>query len=468
MLRGLISPDLPQPMLGVNLRDPSHQLQPGEVLKLQNLLWDGTTRMIPGSSLLTPSTLDASFRIRGGHRFYPRGGSAKRLVAYGTRISIIDDAGAETILTSTASSDLDVYFTTWSIQNRVYATNGSDNLFFYDGSSSGLVTGTAIPSPKARIAPILDRLMAITADGIERTDARTDAVWSNNSTWATLRPLQPGEFTAIHPFVLKGTDTFYEGLLALQESAYYVITGTDFGTDVTAVTASTGEDSSIRLIDPDVGTASPKSVVSVPSVGTFFLTKDPNVFWIPEGEIAGRYVGDNLHSYTTTKGLNNINQDAIDQAWMTYFDRKLLLGFPTGTNTYPDTQYWLDMRDLRSLDNRRVAWYGPMNVDTWGVVWREDQGTEQALKAGEGNPSTGAFVYKAYQNTLAGHASGASTLFPTCIYQDRNQPFSTGKGSKYIPDIRFTIDTMGGSMIAGVGDLKQNVVFQQPLVEYSD
>ena len=56
MLRNSISPDLAPPFKGLNLRDPGHQLQPGEVVKMQNLYWDGFIRMIPGTTLL-PSVI---------------------------------------------------------------------------------------------------------------------------------------------------------------------------------------------------------------------------------------------------------------------------------------------------------------------------------------------------------------------------------------------------------------------------
>ena len=130
MLANIVSKDRPQPTRGVNLHDPGHELQDGEIIRSQNLYWDGFTTIIPGSTRRTPSTLNASKRIRGGHKFYPSSGTAKRLVAYGTTISVIDDAGGESILTSTTTDDVDTHFSTWSITSRAYAANGSDNLYF--------------------------------------------------------------------------------------------------------------------------------------------------------------------------------------------------------------------------------------------------------------------------------------------------------------------------------------------------
>ena len=376
--------EVQMPVLGVNLREPQHLLQPGECTLLKNAYYDGAIRPIPGTRAITPTSLQASVRLRGGHRFYTQDGRKKRLIAYDTKISEVSDAGSESVLTSSATSDRTTYFSTWPFLDRAYAANGADNPYYYDGSSFGQLTGTNIPTPLSRMVPILDRLMVVTTNGIERTNARSDSVWSANSAWATKRPVRPGRFTTIHPFSIRGTDTIYPGLLAFQANAYYVITGTDFGSDVTAATASTGEDSAIQLLDGTVGTSSPMSVCTVPGVGVFWVTSDLNVYCLPEGALTGFYVGDKLHSNVSTTGLNHANLAALDQIWMESFDRKLLLGFPSVAKTYADTQYWLDLRYITAQDPKGAVWYGPHTVNSWGCVWREDQGGELSLCAGEG------------------------------------------------------------------------------------
>src|SRR4029078_13161373 len=140
------------------------------------------------------------------------------------------------------------------------------------------ITGTNVPTPRSGVVPVSDRLLAITTNGIERSDPRSDSVWSNNSSWATLRPQRPGLFTAMHPYALRGLDSVFEGAIVLQERAYYHITGSDFGTIFIAATASVDEDVSIKLLDPTVGTASPDSLCTVPGVGIFWFTIDLNVF----------------------------------------------------------------------------------------------------------------------------------------------------------------------------------------------
>jgi hypothetical protein len=459
--------ELPMPVKGVNLIDPQHLLEPEECTLLKNSYYDGAIRPIPGTRTLNISSLQASQRTRGGHRFYKQDGTKKRLIAYGGNISEVNDSGSETILTTSATMDKLTLFSTWPILDRAYAANGFDNPYYYDGSSFGQLTGTNIPTPRSRLVPVLDRLMAVTINGIERTNARSDSVWSSNSAWATKRPVRPGLFTAIHPFNVRESGVMYPGLLAFQGNAFYIVTGTDYGSDVTNITASTDEDSSIQLLDGTVGTSSPMSVCTVPGVGIFWVTSDLNVYCLPEGSLVGFYVGDKLQTRVGTAGLNQANLLAIDQIWMEYFDRKLLLGFPTGNNAYADTQYWLDLRYLTAGDPKGSVWYGPQTVNAWGCVWREDQGGELSLMAGEGLTTNGVRVYRGYQTDLISHVVGASTVLPTMTFQSRFNGFEGGSSTKYPRDVRLTMTMTGGAAKTGMVDLGDAVAFRQPVGAFS-
>lgn len=455
------------PVKGVNLRDPQQLLEPGECTLLKNCYYDGSIRPIPGTAAITPSALASSQRVRGGHRFYKRDGTKYRLIAYGSKISGISDAGSENTLTALTTNDKTTLFSTWPILDRAYAANGFDNPFYYDGASFGQLAGTNIPTPISRIVPVLDRLMVVTQNGIERTNARDDTVWSANSAWATKRPVRPGLFTAIHPFNMRDSGVTYPGLIAFQANAWYIMTGTDYGSDVTAVTASTDEDSSIQLLDGNVGTSSPMSVCTVPGVGVFWVTSDLNVYCLPDGSLTGFYVGDKLQSRVSTVGLNDANINALDQIWMEYFDRKLVLGFPSGASTYANTQYWLDLRYITAGDPKGSVWYGPHTVNSWGCVWREDQGGDLSLCAGEGLTTNGVRVYRAYQSTLASHSVGASTVLPMMTYQDRFQGYEGGSSVKYPRDARFTMTLSGGTAKAGMVDLGDSVAYRQAVGAFS-
>lgn len=470
MLRGRY-PDkyseIAMPILGVNLRDPQHLLEDGECVRLSHCYYDGAIRSIPGTRAITASSLQDSIRLTGGHRFYKRDGTKYRLVVFGTNISVVDDSGSEMRLTSTATATTTALLSTWPILDRAYLANGSDNPYYYDGGSFGQLVGTNIPTPLSRLVPVLDRLMVVTMDGIERTNARDDSVWSANSAWATKRPQRPGLFTAIHPFNMRNSGITYPGLIAFQANAWYVITGTDFGSDVTAVTASISEDSTIQMLDSNIGTSSPMSVCTVPGVGIFWVTSDLNLYCLPEGSLVGFYVGDKLQSRVLTTGLNQANLTSLNQIWMEYFDRKLILGFPSGIKTYADTQYWMDLRYLTAGDPKGAVWYGPHTVNSWGCVWREDQGGELALCAGEGNAANGARLYRGFQADLSSHAVGSATVLPLMIFQDRFKGYSGGSTMKYVRDVRCTATFGNGTAQIGISDIGNTMAYRQTVSAFN-
>jgi hypothetical protein len=460
------------PIMGVNLFDSEEDLKPGEARLMQNCVYRSGVRMRNGNSLITPSAIASGFKVRGGHRYYYGGATPtkKRLIAYSTKISTVSDAGVEAVLTSGMTSNKDTYFRTWTITDKVYISNNTDVLRSYDGTTFATVTGTAIPTPRARVCPILDRLFAITSNGIERTDPRVDDVWSSDSSWATFRPSQVGLFTAMHPMTMRGTDTFYSGAFAFQANAYYIITGTDFGSDVTSATASNGEDSAIQLLDPLVGTSSPDSIVTVPGIGTLWFTTDLNVYWVPEGQLHGQYVGDKLRSSGSTIGIESTNKDQLAQVWMEYYDRYLILGVPTGSNNYADTQFWLDLYEFSRADKTKqptAIWYGPMTGQTVGRIWREDQQGELTLKGGEGNSDTGIFVYEMDDPSSFTDYVGTTGTDITMTYQSYFKDFSAFSREKYIRSLNFELKNFSGTPTVDLLDLDGEIISDVAIEEVS-
>jgi hypothetical protein len=358
----------------------------------------------------------------------------------------------------------DTYFKTWSITDSSYVTNRVDSIKKYDGSTLSSISGTNVPVVRAAVIPILDRLMGITTNGIERTNPRVDNIWSSNSSWATLRPQQPGLFTALHPYTLRGTDTLYPGAIAFQERAYYLINGTNFGDNVLSASPSTGEDASIRLLDPTVGTNSPDSVVTVPGVGMFWFTTDLNVYWLPEGSLTGRYVGDKIQSTVSTPGIESTYTGALNQVWMAYFDRILMLSIPLGTNQYASTQWWLDMRQLHDHPDRGPVWYGPMTGQTVGRAWVENQQGDHRLVGGEGNSATGAFVY---QLRVPGRFTDAVGLVDTAVtmaYQTPFKSFGVPSREKYVQAVHMDLNSFSGSATLDLLDLDGTLASGLPIL----
>lgn len=447
------------PMLGVNLRASQEDLRPGEAALMQNCIYLGGVRNRTGSQRVNSASLASNRRIRGGHKFYYGGASPtkKRLIAYDTKISTLTDGGTEAVLTSGMTSDLDTHFTTWSITDKVYLGNGTDTLHSYDGTTFATVAGTNIPVTRW-IAPIADRLMAITVNGIERTSPRDPLVWSANSAWATLRPSRVGLFTAIHPVRVSGSDTINAGLLAFQPNAYYLVTGTNFGTDASAATASAGEDSRIQLMDPYIGTSSPFSVCTIPGIGTAWFTSDLNVYLLPEGSLRGMYIGDKLRSNVAQVGIESAATASLSQVWMTYFDRFLMLGIPTGSDSFPTLQFWLDMYSYALYPDRGPVWYGPMTGQSLSRVWVENQQGDFAVYSGEGNPSNNAFVYQVRVPSRYTDAVGTNDNNVSMLYQTPFNDFGAASKLKYLRSMHFDLNFSTGTPTCNILDLNSTLV----------
>lgn len=457
------------PILGVNIRSALEDLKAGESPLMQNCIYLGGVRNRTGSSRVNSSSLAASKRIRGGHKFYYGGSSPtkKRLIAYDTKISTLSDAGSESALTSGMTSDLDTHFLTWSITDKVYIGNGTDTLRSYDGTTFATVSGTNIPVSRW-LAPIGDRLMAVTTNGIERTNARDATVWSSNSSWATLRPSRVGLFTCIHPVSLRGSDSINTGLLAFQPNSYYLVTGTQFGTDVTAASASTGEDSRIQLMDSAVGTSSPYSVVSIPGVGTAWFTSDLNVYLIPEGSLKGMYIGDKLQSTGATTGIESTSAANLGQVWMAYFDRFLMLGIPTGNDSYTTTQYWMDMYSWVLYPDRGPVWYGPMTGQSLSRVWVENQQSDFTIYGGEGNPTNNAYVYQLRAPGRYTDAVGSADNNVSMVYQTPFSSFGAPSKLKYLRSVHFDLNFASGTPTCDILDLDETIASSQTISAVSN
>lgn len=451
------------PVHGVNLRANLTDLQPGEAVQMQNVIYDGGTRIRNGSRRLNSTSLGA-FAVRGGHKYYYGGAipTSKRLIAYSTNISVISDAGAETVLTTGMSSDKVTYFTTWPITDSVYIGNNTDVLRRYDGTTFVTLTPAvgwpnAIPTPRGMVCPVLDRLMCVTVNGVERTNPRVDDKWSANSGWATFRPARPGLFTTLYPHSLRGTDQIYSGALAFQANATYLITGTDFGADVSAATPSTGEDGAIRLIDANVGCSSPYAITSVPGVGIFWLTSDRNVYLLPDGQLQGRYIGDKLLSHSSVIGLESLNTAQLEKAWMTYFDRYLVLGFPTGASSFSTIQYWLDLRAMAGSQSSTV-WFGPMTGQSISFAWPEVQNGEFGMFGGEGDATKGIFVYELRSPNRFTDAQGTADNNITIAFQPRYLDLGFPSRAKYVRGVNLDLLIGGGTPTVDLVDIDATLV----------
>jgi hypothetical protein len=272
-------------------------------------------------------------------------------------------------------------------------------------------------------------------------------------------------FTALYPFTLRGADTLYPGIIACQSNAYYAITGTMFGSDVTAASAS-NDDASIKLISTNVGTSSPYSMEAVPGVGLFWFTSDRNVYWLPEGSLVGRFIGDKIQANvnSTTKGIENANLSQLGQVWMRFFYPYLMLGIPAGSDAYATTQFWLDIRSLINNPERGPVWYGPMTGQSVGRAWVETQNGDGAIMGGEGNSSNGMFVYTLRATSVFTDAVGASDNNVSMIYRTPYPDFGAPSRGKYVQNVNADLFIPTGTATCQLYDLDGALGSASPFV----
>ena len=450
------------PVLGVNLRDSLEALRPGEAERMSNCFYDGGTRKRYGSSRLV-TTSRGAFMGRGAIRVYPQTATKFRLVAFDTNVVTVSDAGAIGTVTFTLTSDQNTFFTNWSITDRTYVCNRSNILGQISAAQAfSTVTGVNIPASPTMAVPFLDRLFAIQGDGVWSTQPRTDATWSpNSSTWAIYRPSAgTGVPTAIAIHSLTGNENNPQAqLLIFQESSVTALTGTDFGSDVTAASPPTGWNAALTLLSPNLGTRSPDSVVSVPGVGTFWFTQDANVAWLTFGQSVPRLIGDKLFSNRQSiDGINDVNFAQLSQVRMRYHDRKLKLFLPVGSNSYSTVQYWLDMRQLQNVpelaDTARVSWSGPHTGQSLSAVWVESAGNDSDdLYGCEGNTSTGLYIYTLNDPTVYTDAVGTATAAVAMDYRTHYHNWGMPSYEKWLTDVRFDFDGLGQNATVALNEL---------------
>lgn len=431
--------EYPDPKLGVNLRKSPEDLLSEEAYLLKNCFYDAGVRKRFGSQRFsTPSY--GNFAGLGGTKFYYQQNSKARLIAYDSNISLVSDAGVITTLTSTMTSGYPTYFQTWNIQDRCYIANGQDGLRYYDGLHLSTLTGSYIPASPTMVKAFADRLFAIQGDVVVNTDPRVDNVWSPaTSSWAAYQPASSGgNPTAIALHSATGeTGEPQQWLLIFQQSSVTALSGTDFGSSVVAASPPTGWDAVLTLLDPSIGTVSPKSITFAPGLGNFWFTQDRNIAWLPLGERQPRLVGDALFTYRTdVDAINTIDGTRLGDVWMKYHDRKLKLGLPIGGNPYATTQYWLDLRPLyekfgaivhgEAEEGMATPWSGPQTAQPISVVWTEtEQGDLDRLMGLEGKAANGGYVYE---------------LNPTQVYTEE---IATTSNNEYLFDEQTFFNTAG-------------------------
>ena len=148
---------------------------------------------------------------------------------------------------------------------------------------------------------------------------------------------------------------------------------------------------------------------------------------------------------------------------MTYFDRFLMLGIPTGNSTFPTVQYWMDMYSWVLYPDRGPVWYGPMTGQSVGKVWVENQQGDFALYGGEGDSSKNAYVYQMRVPSRYTDAVGSADNAISMVYQTPYESFGSPSKLKYLRSIHFDLNYSSGTPTCDILDLDETVLSGQAI-----
>lgn len=270
----------------------------------------------------------------------------------------------------------------------LFFTNGTDNVFSYDGTSITDEGDTNTDPPKAKcLAYFKNRLWAA------NTTTNPDYVWYSDS----IAPQTFNRSTNVFK-VATGDSTGVTNMIPFQDSSLIIFK--ERSIHELLVSGATADYWNLRPVDSRYGCVTP-DCAKYHNGKIYFLSHD-GVRVLP--------LQPNAVSYLIPTQIDAINWTYIDRARMVIFDDKLFLAVPT-TNTYPDQVYVLDLNT-----NAWVVYTG-WNVGCWGIYI---SGNEEVLMYGDSNDGT---VKKCFTTTQFNDNSTAINYQEETKAYDFGQPF---------------------------------------------
>ncbi len=347
----------PQPFdtfgLGLNLRDKTDAVRPGEAIDALNVLFTetGAVRQRDGSAKFTASAL--TNRVDSLEPFYTSSGTKQLLCGCGSRLEALNTSGSvvasATGLTASKIWDFARFGAPGS--EVAYAGNGNDTLRKWDGSAWSAPAGA--PKAGALAVMAVDQGNRLVASRFETTDGGPGGGTSNPSrvyfsepgapeTWTSSNfvDLTPGDGEAI-----KAVVAWREFVIVFKETKFFAFYGTTTSAAGTPLF-------NYRTIDAGKGLVSPRAVAVAPE-GVYFLDRT-GVYRTGGGEpeLVSSAIAPIFDGSASVFFLGGVlNHAQISNCAMGYHGRRLYLSYPVGstidrTLVY-DPQYdWWTLYDL--------------------------------------------------------------------------------------------------------------------------
>jgi hypothetical protein len=437
--------------LGVNLRKNVTTLSPEECLKAQNLIWTDGMKKRGGQDLITSTEVVASKPVKGLHRYYKSDGTSQLLAAAGTTVKYLDGSSWTNVQTG-LTDEQEVHMSTWGGVDKVYISNGADELYSWDGSSATTLSGGNIPSSIIQTIPYQDRLLAI-----DNTNPGT-LTWSDSfsdtaGNWvaASSTGVKPDTqlFGMINHSVNNTSSGIETKILLAGANGMHLFSGTDLRTP-----ATTG-DYTIYSLGVDVGCQSPRTMAWTPA-GTMWLGIDKQVYILPFNSATPIAVGSKIQSEQgDITGIDNIPSGQLGNASAVYHDGFYKLSITKSGGSYNTEQWWLDITRFQGdQDGVFGPWYGPMIGQSIGPqITLTGTGDIGQHYAGEGQDK--GFVYEISKDTQRSdvEVSDGSAKEITCSWKTYYNPLNNPAFRKQIGLIEAEFLDTDDSVSASFNDI---------------
>jgi hypothetical protein len=351
--------NFPMSKAGVNLHGNIVELKPEECILSQNCVWENGMVKRSGQTLVTSTQVVSFKKILGLHRFYMGDGSTKHTVAAcDTTVKKFVSPATWTSIKTGLTTGLNTNFTTWGALNKIYACNGTDKMWSWDGTTATDITiADGIPT---QALPYQDRLLTIIGGYLTWSPSFLD----DGATWVAasetgVKPDTRLYGMSLHSVSNEASSNDTKVLLAGANGMYLF-----YGKDLRPIAGVDG-DYSIFPISIPVGCVSPRTMCWTP-MGTMWLGVDKQIYLLPFNDVSPVPVGTKIRSnFQGTKGIESIPDAQMVNAAAIYHDGYYKLSFASTNSSYNNVQYWADVkRGFKDDDGSFGPWYGPMTGQT--------------------------------------------------------------------------------------------------------
>jgi len=348
---------------------------------------------------------------------------ARMCFIYGQRLykstTPLEESGSWVDIDSTDHFTADVKTTTFVVCGaKLFMSNGTDNVFSYDGTSITDEGDTNTDPPKAKVgAYIKNRLW------LANTSTSPDFCWFSD----TIAPQTWDRTTNVFK-VSTGDGTDIMAMVPYQESSLIILK--EDSIHELLISGDTSDYWNLRPIDTVHGCIAYNCALEYQGV-IYYLSRD-GVRTYPMADAMQLPLSWEIDDYVAT-----INWDYATNAQMIVHNNKLYVAVPTGTSTYNDS---VMVYDFTSKGWSIITGW---NVGCWGIYVEKTAGNtsaeEEVLMYGDSNDGT---VKKCFKSTQFNDNATAIN------YQEETKKLNFGYAFKKIGDyLEVVVDSSTGNTV---------------------